>query len=537
MDKFSLFIKNLKDKLFGRKRKQEEKPRPSHHVYKEAAPKSVKPIQPVSPESVPKTIRPIQSVSEEPTLKYEEPVQPVSKDIVTKSEKPTRTAVKPRDPYFVQIGFDFGTSFSKCICRDLMTNRAWVYLSPSSGGEELPFLIPSVVLLKDGMLNHLASCRAQYPSGGLYHVKNALVKLATEQWHDPVLAPYRHAAGQLGADALSHVVENCAVYFLAGTIGTVRKHVRNSLPDFGKHSDDYMAINLAVPVADAERPDVNELFRRLLCEAWILSDALVDYPPIHLNLLGSLRRSYQKKIDQSVEDACFIYPEVSANVQGFVRSRVSSPGMYLFSDTGGGTVDQSVFIFLKNDNSERLVYLAGRVLPLGSSNIERMAAESCGSAESLDVWRERKERGDNNSAIYSAREKISQQLRQETEATLSCTHKKLYLKDQLEEMRIIFGGGGHCKFPYQDAVIRPFSGQLFRRNVKPDLVGLPVPKNLDIKDTEERWMRRLSVAYGLSFERSELARFTYPKDVSNPTPEELSQYRKPAVDAIGKDQC
>ena len=180
MDKFSLFIKNLKDKLFGRKREQEEKPRPSHHVYKESAPKSVKPIQPVSPESVPKTIRPIQSVSEEPTLKYEEPVQPVSKDIVTKSEKPTRTAVKPRDPYFVQIGFDFGTSFSKCICRDLMTNRAWVYLSPSSGGEELPFLIPSVVLLRDGMLNHLASCRAQYPSGGLYHVKNALVKLATE---------------------------------------------------------------------------------------------------------------------------------------------------------------------------------------------------------------------------------------------------------------------------------------------------------------------------------------------------------------------
>jgi len=50
-------------------------------------------------------------------------------------------------------------------------------------------------------------------------------------------------------------------------------------------------------------------------------------------------------------------------------------------------------------------------------------------------------------------------------------------------------------------------------------------------------MRRLSVAYGLSYEKSELANFTYPKDVSTPRPEEIWQPRKHIPDALSKDEC
>ncbi len=54
--------------------------------------------------------------------------------------------------------------------------------------------------------------------------------------------------------------------------------------------------------------------------------------------------------------------------------------------------DQSIFIFTRQDYQEHLSYLAGRVLPLGSSMIERVAAEKCGKTDcmSLEVWRERK---------------------------------------------------------------------------------------------------------------------------------------------------
>jgi len=59
--------------------------------------------------------------------------------------------------------------------------------------------------------------------------------------------------------------------------------------------------------------------------------------------------------------------------------------------------------------------------------------------------------------------------------------------------------------------MRPFSGQLFRKSINPDVFGLPVPHDLNLKSHENRWMRRLSVAYGLSFEKSELAHSRIPK--------------------------
>jgi hypothetical protein len=230
---------------------------------------------------------------------------------------------------------------------------------------------------------------------------------------------------------------------------------------------------------------------------------------------------------------------VSANVQGFVRSRVSSPGVYLFSDTGGGTVDQSIFIFTRQDKGEHLLYLTGRVLPLGSSHIERLAAQSCGKmdSQSLEFWRERKERGEADKELREAQGWIAKELNRGTETTLALAKQKLFVPDQLTRIRVIFGGGGHCEHPYKTGVMCPFSGQLFRNCINPNVVGLPIPRDLELKNQENRWMRRLSVAYGLSFEKSELAPFTYPKDVSIPTPEQIWQPRGRAYHAPTMDEC
>ena len=124
-----------------------------------------------------------------------------------------------------------------------------------------------------------------------------------------------------------------------------------------------------------------------------------------------------------------------------------------------------------------------------------------------------------------------------TEATLAFAKNKLFVKDQLNDTRVIFGGGGHCEYPYKAAVMSPFSGQLFRQSITPEVVSLPPPRDLEIKDSETRWMRRLSVAYGLSFEKSVLAGFKYPKDVATPKPEEIWQPRKKIPDPPSKDQC
>jgi hypothetical protein len=494
MSKFSILIQNLKRKLFGSEQLPSESPRP---------------ITPAKETKLPDT-----------------------------SESLPTTPLRSQ-PYLIQIGFDFGTSYSKCICRDVNTEKAWVYIPPKSKDYEYPFLIPGAMLINDGMLRHVENQEIHYPENGLYHLKHALVKTALQQLDDPVLAVYKNANGQSDLTSLPQFVENCAVYYLAGTIGDVREGVRRRLPDFGALPDDYMAVNLAVPVADAERPQVNDLYHRVLSDAWRIADKCTGHPPMHLTEIESLRKENKKTDGWSSDEACFIYPEVSANVQGFVRSRVSAPGMYLFSDTGAGTVDQSVFIFARRNQEEHLVYLYGTVLPLGSSLIEHRAAMSSGNTDwqSLEIWRERKERDEAAVELSKAKEWIAGRLNQGTESTLAFARQKLYVTDQLNDIRVIFGGGGHCDYPYKTAVMRPFSGNLFRRAIQPDVIGLPIPGDLELKDSEARWMRRLYVAYGLSFEKNELTGFTYPKDVSIPEPQQIWAPRRQIPDAPGNDQC
>ncbi len=50
-------------------------------------------------------------------------------------------------------------------------------------------------------------------------------------------------------------------------------------------------------------------------------------------------------------------------------------------------------------------------------------------------------------------------------------------------------------------------------------------------------MRRLSVAYGLSFEKGELARFIFPKDDPEPNPEDIWRLQREIKEAPSMDQC
>jgi hypothetical protein len=466
------------------------------------------------------------------------PKEQPSKAAARQIEDGHQTSLK-RDPYFVQIGFDFGTSYSKCVCRDVITNKAWIYRPTGSVNSELPFLIPSVLLLRNGRLSHVDKTGSEYHENGLYHLKHAMEKVALEQWSDSALDPYRNVLGHPDADRLAAFVHSCAMYFLAGVFGEVREQIRWRLPTFGMNPGDYVAMNLAVPVADAQRPAVNHLYHRVLYEAWVLSDCLKGHPVVNVAEIERLAKEVSKEEDPSIGEACFIYPEASANVQGFVRSRASSPGIYLFSDTGAGTVDQSIFVFLRRDGREHLTYLHSSVIPLGSSLIERHAAAVTGRTdwEALEKWRDRKESGGTEAPLNEARKRIHEALKESAEQTLARAKKKLIVKNQLDQIRVIFGGGGHCEHPYKTAVLHPFSGCLFNKTISPDVLGMPVPRDLELVSSQAHWMHRLSVAYGLSFERSDLSTFTYPVDVEPAKPEEIWRPQRMIPGAPTKDEC
>ena len=108
---------------------------------------------------------------------------------------------------------------------------------------------------------------------------------------------------------------------------------------------------------------------------------------------------------------------------------------------------------------------------------------------------------------------------------------------ELYNLRVIFGGGGHCDIPYKVGVMDTFSNKFFPKGFRPDVVGMPIPLDLELGPQSKLWMRRLSVAYGLSFVRTDLTTFTYPKDLKDPDPTEIFQPQREIPEAPSKDVC
>ena len=204
-----------------------------------------------------------------------EPLKPSEKEISQKPQPSKVSDYKKRDPYFIQIGFDFGTSFSKCICRDVMIDKAWIYVPHKFDGKELPFLIPSCLKINNGLIQLVKDAECQYPENGLYYLKLALEEVALGHLDAQVLGPYRDAIRRSESVTINEFVKGCGVYFLAEILGQVRKQIRERYLDFGSNEQDYMAVNMAVPVADAQQPKVNLIYQEILTQGWVLADAIV----------------------------------------------------------------------------------------------------------------------------------------------------------------------------------------------------------------------------------------------------------------------
>jgi len=449
-----------------------------------------------------------------------------------------------RPPHYIQIGFDFGTAFSKCVYRDVNADQAWVYFPKYSSAEEHFFLYPDILKVESKFISCLKRSTRHYIDNGLFHLKWALKEAACGEYDSSILSAYKNIFGVHDNERIADIVEACAVYYLAGTFGDIRKVIRSQFRNFGQHPQDFMAINMGIPVAFTTDVNVQSLFQKTLCNSWGLSDDLLGHPPMKYDDVIALCNERQYYQNVEIHDACCIVPEVSANLQGFVKSRVSKPGLYLFSDTGAATVDQCVFTFTRENYEERLNYLHAEVLPLGSSQLEYFAASReianhrpDGSA--LERWRTYKEQNAGSLELKYAKNKIYDLLSVETRKTLAFSKKKLYVKSQLENIEIIFSGGGHCEDPYKTAVYEPFSSPgVFSKRLNPDILGIPRPNDLNLDEIKCKYLiSRLSVAYGLSFAKYDLVDNLFPDQLANPLPEEVWG---PAVNermAPSKEEC
>lgn len=275
-----------------------------------------------------------------------------------------------REPYIFQIGFDFGTAYSKCVIRDLNIDNAFVYIPKFSIDDNMPFLFPSAVCFENGFFS---TYKSKFNFFAKEDIKLNYLKLALEgiinRRNVNIIKKYQNCSKPFNIETNTFVFLS-TVFFLAKSISDILTYIKFKFQDYGKNEHDMVAINMCIPVYCANEKRIELVFAKALNCAWNISTYLTNIDKVSIqDLIIYTKQAF--KLRTKSEDFCYIYPEVSANMQGFVRSRVSQPGTYLFSDIGAGTVDQCIFIFDKTDGIDKVAYISADVFLLGSSIIER----------------------------------------------------------------------------------------------------------------------------------------------------------------------
>jgi hypothetical protein len=130
-----------------------------------------------------------------------------------------------------------------------------------------------------------------------------------------------------------------------------------------------------------------------------------------------------------------------------------------------------------------------------------------------------KENGDDDHDINYAKSQILDKLKKIIMKLVASTVKyKLYRKKQIEKVAILFSGGGSSEYPYEWAVRWVFEGSTyFKKKIRLNRYGMPNIHDLtfDWNVDKDQWIKRLYVAYGLSFQDVELDKVKLPNQISN----------------------
>jgi hypothetical protein len=119
------------------------------------------------------------------------------------------------------------------------------------------------------------------------------------------------------------------------------------------------------------------------------------------------------------------------------------------------------------------------------------------------------------------------------ERVLALTKRKIYTNSQFNSIRVIFGGGGNTRFPYELGVLAAFEHPILRAASQPDSIGMPFPIDLDGISSSPTGLKRLYVAYGLAFPSADLAAFRYPSEIKYAIRTTIRRH----VEDVSKDVC
>lgn len=447
----------------------------------------------------------------------------------SRAEKSEFAAAYASSPRIValNLGIDFGTSYTKVCYRDVGTEESGV-VRIGEGLKEA--LLPSVVLV--GPDGHLFLSDDAHPPNCVA-VNYLKMRLAGA----PIADGLSEVAGAKLADIVT--VKTLAAWFLASVIARSQLWMKLSEANRLKNRLPVWSANVGVPVEHYDS-DALATFEEVLGVAWIwvkdgnipreLSGALADYD-------AALVRRPNEVADFNA------IPEIAAAVQSFVMSREAVPGIYVYFDIGGGTVDGVAFDYVNYDGERKINFYSGKVEALGIAAIgaaldsgERTGFDAVllesllkGCSKRLRDDYENRVRCLVGNVVMTAKKKDGRDW--QVDAIQNSDYERRFIgrlsQSRMKPLIVFLGGGGSVSKWYGSTISSTYAEfQQDRAGVPPyKMLKVQRPKDLVLSEADE--FTRFAISYGLSIPFGEGPEFRLPSQFA--APEQPRQWESPGI--------
>lgn len=462
-----------------------------------------------------------------PSLVTEEPTAETYEDLTRiKDGDPPKIAPKPRSapkvkrkpdtkapavrrsvsrspvlrPVALNLGIDFGTSFTKVCYRDVGTEESGV---AAVGHGFKKALVPSVVAISG--------------TGRLYLADNTRVPKSA------VLVPYlkmRLAGAPIG-DTLPSVAgfdlnhPECtralAAWFLASVVARSQEWIALHEADRLTNRKPVWSANVGVPVEHFDSL-ILKTFKEVLGVAWVwvkdgdlpasLKDATVRYG-LAVN-----------RLNEEVTDFHAV-PEIAAAVQSFVMSREALPGIYVYFDIGGGTVDGVAFNYINRDGDRKIHFYSGKVESLGISAIAARIGEEASVVDvsKLDTSLRNCPQTTQDDLVLKIRRMVGEVVitakqkdgrNWQDDAIQSSDYQRKFIGQlstkRMRPLVVFIGGGGSKSNWYSSAIASTYTAfQHHNAGIPPyKLLEVQRPKDFSMPEVGNDDFTRFAISYGLS---------------------------------------
>jgi hypothetical protein len=399
-------------------------------------------------------------------------------------------------------GFDFGTSYSKVVVRDQLTNvaKAVTFGSNRSG------LLPSFVRARQGVISG--------PDGGddgllLSYPKLIATDAASAAARFASL--YGNSLGQfrqlLESQSLEEIAPIALVRYFLSVLNAVHRFIR--LDEDWRLFDpavDPLVVQIAVPIGlNSGDNACDQMMQRALAAATLLHFEGKGHGPESpvSDLKWALQQLHELRPEsrENLNARCITYPEVAAGVQTVLRSPNTPDGKYITMDVGAGTVDLNAFLRRRPTEQHTgagLEYWSCEVRPLGFARLNLPSRKSAPHELSVNPL---------------AESELLQQLQ-------AAVHELMRGAFRYQPNRVIGGGPGPWSgrtfaYIWGGGASHPAYESTFLRSLKSLHIGvgdanrLELPSDQFVKPHDVDF-GRLAIAYGLSFHKANLESVRLP---------------------------